>query len=117
MVGSLGTVQVGTPGILARATANQPDPTARIAAQTVEFQVLPANAGPVRICLLGADIIGTSSNELILHALPKPVSATTGPFDYWRVGVYNAPSALNPADFYIDADNAGDGVLIAYTNN
>jgi hypothetical protein len=59
---------------------------------------------------------GTSSDELLLHRLPKPVSSSTGPFDYWRIGVYNIPSGLNVADFYIDADNPGDGVLITYTN-
>jgi len=116
MVGSLGQVTVPSPGVLVRATVNQTDPTARIAAQTVEFQVLPANTGKVMICLAGSDMSGTSSNELVLHVLPKPASATTGPFDYWRVGVFNVPSALNPADFYIDADVPGDGVLITYTN-
>jgi hypothetical protein len=70
----------------------------------------------VYICLAGSDMLGTSSNELVLHRLPKPVSATTGPFDYWRVGVFNVPSSINPADFYIDADQPGDGVLVTYTN-
>lgn len=116
MVGSLGTVTVPSPGVLVRATVNQTDPTARIAAQSVEFQVLPTNAGVVSVCLAGADMTGTSSDELVLHRLPKPVSATTGPFDTYRVGVFNAPSALNPADFYVDADVPGDGVLISFTN-
>ena len=116
MVGSLGQVTVPSPNVLVRATINMPDPTARIAAQTVEFQVLPGNAGIVYICLAGADMTGTSSNELMLHRLPKPANATTGPFDYWRVGVYNVPSGLNAADFYIDADTPGDGVLITFTN-
>jgi hypothetical protein len=116
MVGSLGEARVTFPGVLVRATVNQTDPAARIAAQSIEFQVLPGNAGVVRICLAGSDMPGTSANELVLHTLPKPASATTGPFDTWRVGVFNVPSAVNPADFYIDADNIGDGVLVTYTN-
>lgn len=116
MVGSLGEVRVTSPGVLRRATINLTDPAARVAAQAIEFQVLPGNAGIVYICLAGADMSGTSSNELVLHRLPKPVSPTTGPFDSWRVGVFNIPSGLNAADFYIDADTPGDGVLISYTN-
>jgi len=116
MVGSLGQVTVPSPGVLVRATVNRSDPTERIAAQTIEFQVLPANTGRVYISLAGSDMSGTSSNELPLHTLPKPVSATTGPFDTWKVGVYNVPSAINPADFYVDADVPGDGVLITFTN-
>lgn len=116
MVGSLGEVVVSSPGVLVRATINQTDPAARIAAQSVEFQVRPTNGGIVYICLAGSDMVGTSSNELVLHRLPKPVDATTGPFDTYRVGVFNVPSGLNPADFYVDADVPGDGVLISYTN-
>ena len=116
MVGSLGEVTVSSPGVLARATANQTDPTARVAAQMMDFQVLPTNAGVVRICLAGADMSGTSSNELLLQRLPKPASSTTGPFTVYRVGVWNIPSGLNAADFYVDADTPGDGVLISYTN-
>ena len=118
MIGSLGQVTVSSPGILVRATVNLTNLVSppRVACQWIEFQVLPSNAGKVYICLIGKDQTGTNSDENRLYVLHKPVSSTTGPFTSWRPGIFNVPSGLNAADFYIDADTPGDGVLITYGN-
>lgn len=116
MIGSLGAVLVTTPGTPVRATANEEDPTARVAAQTVRFQVLPTNTGKVTIGLGSMYTGGTVAGENVLHVLPPPADPTAGPFTEYEATIHNVPSGLNVADFYIDAEIAQDGVVVSYLN-
>src|SRR5215831_12605864 len=110
MVGTLGDVFVGSPGTPVQVTVHQTTPSQRIPAQTASFQVLQTNVGLVFIGLKGLDAQGTGARSGLLATLPKPASATTGPFTTYEIKIYGAPAALNMADFYVDALNAGDGV-------
>jgi hypothetical protein len=113
---SLGLVFVVTPGTLVRATVNRDDPTQRLPTQAISFEALPANAGIVYYGLKGftrgtTGVLGKGQ----LGFLPKPASALTGPFTTGQVSCPVIAAGLNAADFWIDADNAGDGVQVTIT--
>ena len=112
MVGSLGYVTVTTAGTPVRATVNAPTPSQRLGIQSITFQVLPANAGLIYYGRAGMD---KSTGVGVLGILPKPASATTGPFEEATISIPVAPAALNAADFYVDATSSGDKVLVRYT--
>jgi hypothetical protein len=114
MIGSLGFVTVTTPATPVRATVNRPSPGTpadRIAAQTVRFQALPANQAVVYI---GSQEMDKSTGDHVYAVIPAPASATDGPFADFTATVRGASAGLNVADFYIDADQAGDGVVVSY---
>jgi hypothetical protein len=117
MVGTLGEIFVPSPGTAVQITKNQADPTKYIAARTVSFQVLPGNNGIVYIGLQHMDAQGTGARSELLAILPKPTSATTGPFTTVTIGQDTVvPSSFDLTSFYVDAINANDGVLVTYTN-
>lgn len=112
MVRSLGYVSVAAAGTPVRATNNETDPAARIGAQAVLFQALPANAGPIYIGLAGMD---KTTGVGVLAILPGPTDPATGPFPSFSPAQPLSAAAFNMADFYVDADNNDDGVVISYT--
>ncbi len=109
MILDLGRVTVAVPGTPVQATVNQSVPATRVPTQAIMFQVIPANAGVVYIGRKG--MVKGASGEYAL--LPKPSSATTGPFTSVTFSIPLAPAGLNAADFYVDADNANDGVIVS----
>jgi hypothetical protein len=114
MIKSLGRVLVAAAGTPVAATSNftagTPE-TVRVPTQSIMFQALPANAGVVYIGLKGFTKSGVGlTGELAI--LPKPVSASTGPFTSASFSIPLAPAGLNANDLYVDADTNGDGVLV-----
>jgi hypothetical protein len=106
---SLGKVTVTTPGILSRATKNEADPTARVACQTVMFQQWPGNTGKIYICDRSTAVASTGVGVIAILPIPS-----TSNFPATGGGIATAPDPLNATDFYIDAEVAGEGVLVSY---
>lgn len=116
--GSLGIVVVDSAGTPARATANQTDPAARFGVESIRFQVVPDNAGVIYIYAgLNDGVIPTPMGPCLMGVLPKPSSATMGPFSYLDFELPTLPAGLNAADFWIDAASSDDGVIVSYVTN
>lgn len=105
---SLGPITVTVPGVRVRMTANQVRPDARIGAEAILFQAISnqAHVNTGRVYIYDSQ---TSAAPLATLAVPTansiPSASATTP---------GAPGGLNPADYYIDADNPGDGVNPSY---
>lgn len=115
-VHSLGYIKVTSPwsGNAIRFTSNQADPTRAIVCNSVMAQAIPktpdqtGNVGLVYICdrpnpnkVSGVGIVG------ILGVPTQNIIAA------FSAG--NVTASLNACDFYIEADNANDGVAGSYT--
>ncbi|HKT90080.1 MAG TPA: hypothetical protein VJQ59_16665 [Candidatus Sulfotelmatobacter sp.] len=105
---SLGAITVTLPGTRVRLTANQIDPNKRIGAEALLVQAI---SNPIHVNTGRVYVYDNLSSSAPLATLAVPTinsipsaSATTP----------GAPGALNVADYYIDADNAGDGVNPSY---
>lgn len=111
-----GQVLVGVTGTPVRATSNMAVPGQRLGVQSFMLQALPANAGIVYVFLAGdgytADARATGLG--CIGILPKPASATTGPFASVSVSIPVAAAGLNLADIWINGA-AADGVIISAT--
>jgi hypothetical protein len=55
-----------------------------------------------------------STGAHVYAIIPAPVSVTDGPFSDFTATVRGASAGFNVADFYVDADQAGDGVVVSY---
>ncbi len=83
--------------------------------QSVLIEALPGNAGLVYVFAQAdgsnhrSDLVGCAA------ILPKPTSATTGPFPSVSYGIPGAPASINLNNLWIDADNGGDGVVVSGT--
>ena len=105
----LGKVTVVTPGTLVQATVNRPDYTTKgVALHAVMFQAWPGNNGLVYVGLADMD---KTTGENVLGIIPVP--DTTDKFlPTFSMAITIAPNAFNGARWFIDADQAGDAVLI-----
>jgi|WetSurMetagenome_2_1015567.scaffolds.fasta_scaffold02468_2 hypothetical protein len=105
---SLGKVTVTTSGTPVRATLNETTPSDRVGCQSILFEQIPGNTGRIYICdRQNANIITLVG---VVAILAKPTSSA---FPSAGCGVPSAPAALNAADFYIDAEISGEGVLVS----
>ncbi len=109
---SYGYVLVAAAGTPARLTANAAVPGDRVGAQSVMVQALPGNAGLVYVGLGG---MNKTTGVNVLAILPKPASATTGPFPSVTFSEPTIPAGFNLADLYIDAGTNNDGVVVSIT--
>jgi hypothetical protein len=103
---SLGKIVVTIPGTPVRVTANQADPTARLACHAIQLEALPANGGPVYIG--NTATFNKASGAGLLMILPPP---TINSISAFKDSAPLSPNGLNAADYYIDADNANEGVV------
>lgn len=107
---SLGAITVSSAGTKVRATVNQSDPGARYTVQSFQVQAGAANAG---IIYIGFSNMNTSNGTGVLGIIPKPVSATTGPFGSQSFSIINSPAGIDMRDIYIDSSASGDIVYIS----
>jgi hypothetical protein len=105
---SLGKVTVTTAGTLVRATNNEATPTLRYPCQSLLFEQWPGNTGNIYIC--DRSDANKTTGVGVLAILLKPT--TTG-LPSAGCGIPTAPTPFNAADFWIDADVNGEGVLIS----
>ena len=108
MVNSLGKVTVTTPGTPVRATSNQGTPGAQVSCQAIAFQALSANTGKIYI---GSSTMNKSTLAGVYFVLAVPTTNIVPSFSASQLSV----AGLNAADFYLDADNGTEGVIISYT--
>lgn len=114
MVGSLGLVTI-TAGTPIRATANQAAPTQRLGAKSIRVQVWPSNAGIIYVGIQEEQ--GSPIGDGLIAVLPKPTSATTGPFDSVEITLPDLPAGLDASKIWIDGTSSGDSVIVSYTAN
>ncbi len=106
MIQAVAAITVTTPGTLVRATSQQRLPAITLPCHGVMFQALPDNAGKVYI---GRSDLVRATFQGCFAYLPTP---TTNQAPTFSAALTIAPNGLNLGDFWIDADNGGDGVLI-----
>lgn len=106
---SLGAVTASS-GTPTRITSNQADPSARIATHSLLIEALPTNTGKVWIGLSTMDK-ASSTKPGILAVLAIPTANVIPGFS---ATISYAPGGFNAADYYIDPDVNGDGVVISY---
>jgi hypothetical protein len=103
MQGSLGKVVVTTPGQPVRATINLPDPAEPLYVHAYATQRLKTNVGNVYISLSPTD------DRIPLRYILAILDQSQPSFS---AGITVELNGTNMAEVYIDADNAGDGVII-----
>lgn len=102
---SLGKITVASAGTIVRTTVNQSNPAAVLGCQSISFQALSTNTGKIYVglsSLVKATLVGG------LSVLAAP---TVNLFPAYVVSSLSV-AGLNAADFWLDADNNGEGVLI-----
>lgn len=106
-VHSLGSVTVSSPGTPVRATVNETDAAERVPAQSLLFEALSGNVGAVYV---GGPDLDRTTLAGVYAVLPPP---STNVYPSFSVTKPDAPGAFSANRFYVDADNADDGVLIS----
>jgi hypothetical protein len=103
---TLGLIAIASGGTPVQITATS------IGAITVTFQPKPGNAGVVYV---GRKAMNTGTGANVLGVIPKPASATTGPFQELTLPPTGTGSGGYRLDeLYIDG-TTGDGVYVRYT--
>ena len=108
MIVSLGKVTVTTAGTPVRATSTQSVPGTQISCQSIAFQALSSNTGKI--------YIGTSSSMSkstyagVVAVLAVPATNIIPGYNASQLSV----AGLNVADFFLDSDNNGEGVIVSY---
>lgn len=110
MIKSLGLVVTLASGTPVRATFNATDPTKRQPAQSIKFSARKGNTGLVFIGLKGM-VKSTGVNVVGVVGIPP----ATGDWPELEFIIPVVPNGLDASDFYVDADQANDGVYIAFT--
>lgn len=106
----LGAVRVTTPGtpVLVPPPENWGG-GGKYSCHAVLFQALSTNVGAVYIGNQGM-VAAAPDYAGVMVVLLTPTDASVMSFS---IGLPNAPNALNLDEFWIDAANAGDGVLVS----
>lgn len=106
---SLGKINVVTPGTLVRATANQSDPAARVAAHGFFIQRQDgAETGSVFIgnsVMVAATLVGVYAKLGVPSTSVLPSFTST---------IVPSPAGFNMADIWLDGSIANQSVLISY---
>ena len=105
MMISLGKITVTTSGTIVRATSGLTNPAAVLPCQSISFQALSTNAGKIYVglsTLVHTTLVGC------LSVLAVPTTNTLPAYVVSSVSV----AGVNGADYWLDADNSGEGVLI-----
>lgn len=105
---SLGKVTITAAGTPERATKNETDPSAAIMAHAILIQALDANSGKVYI----GGVSLNSTTKVDCYAVLAVPTANTIPV--FTESITWQPNPINLADFYIDVEVNGEGVLISY---
>jgi hypothetical protein len=105
MIQSFGKL-LPTPGTPLRATSNLAPPSDRMSVHGVLIQALPTNTGRVYI---GKSTLLRATFVDCYAILPAPAGAALPSFS---TALTLAPNAVNVADFWVDVDQPGDGVIV-----
>lgn len=98
---------MATAGSPVRATSNESDPAARFGAHSILFQRNdPTETGRVYI-------VDRSDAQIPNHVLAVLGAPTANIFPSFSITVTYAPAAFNVADYWIDAENNGEGCVVS----
>lgn len=108
----LGKISITTGGIAVRLTANQGTPANPKPCQSVMVQALPGNAGAIYIFESPAAFADDRTNlTMCVGIIPKPASATTGPYGSVTLGKSGGiPFGGDVSKIWIDGTSS-DGVI------
>lgn len=106
MIRSLGKFTVAVAGQLTRVTNSAPDFQNDARVHGILIQALPDNVGRVYI---GASDMSRAARTGLYGMLATPTANILPTF---AAALTISPNALKFTDFYIDADNANDGVIV-----
>lgn len=105
---SLGRITVASAGTPVQATANQASPASRLGAHSILFQRnITTETGRIYI-QMGEFPVGTFVNTV--GVLAPPSANTLAGFS---ITIVQAASGFNAADFWVDAENNGEGCIIS----
>lgn len=109
---SLGKVSITAGGTAVRMTANQGSASNPKPCQSIMVQALPGNAGPLYVFESPAAFIDDRTNlTKCVGIIPKPSSATTGPFGSVTLGRSGGlPFGGDASQIWIDG-TSGDGAI------
>jgi hypothetical protein len=102
---SFGKIAVPIPGTLVRLTA---DTTLRVA--RLRFAVVIGETGRV---FLGVAGMNKATGAGVIKEF-WPTGAGGGVADQMEIAAFENRHLLTPADYYIDANTAGEGLIVAY---
>ena len=109
MIGSGGPIVVGSPIAAENAAQNVPNYLIKpVLCHAVMFQVFPDNTGKVYI---GMPDMDPAAKTGLFATLAVP---TTNLLPNFSVAITIAPNALCLNDFWVLADNAGEGCIVTY---
>lgn len=107
MIRPYATIHVPIPGIPVRVTAQELDPSAPQHVHGILIQALPGNTGRMAIGDATLNFAGAIGVFAFL-AIPTKNSIPS-----FQAALTLAPGAIQLRDFYIDAEVAGEGVIVA----
>lgn len=108
MIASAGPITVATPGTPVPAITNLPVTPRPYSCHGVLFQALPTNTGKVYIGTAEMDPTAFTGLFAML-AIP-----TDNQIPSFSAALTITPNGMVLDQFYVDADNADDGVLLTY---
>jgi hypothetical protein len=97
----LGRFTVPTPGTVVALSVKQ------LKCHAILIEAAPSNTGKVYIGI--ATMVKGVSGEMAVLAIP-----TANTIPVYSETISQCPNAINLQDFYVDADIAGDGVVVSY---
>lgn len=103
---ALGRTRVTSAGTPVAIAASIPASINPQTAHAIIIEALPTNVGKVYI---GKSTLNKSTFVGVLVVLPTPTANSIPTFS---LAVTQAANAIKLSDFYIDADNANDGVIV-----
>lgn len=105
----LGRITVATSGTPVRATVNEGNPAARHAAHSILFERdVTTETGKVYILDREDAVIATRVGVLAVLAIP-----TDNLLPSFSLTVTSSPNGFDTADFWVDADNDGEGCIVS----
>ncbi len=106
---SLGRITIVTSGTPVRATFNETDPTARYPVHIMLFQRNVVSETGLVYILENED--GDATGTGVVHILSAPI--IDRPLPLFKIGISYASVGLNLQNYYIDADNDGEGCIVS----
>lgn len=102
------TITVTAPGTPLRVTRSEIDPAASQGCHGVLIQVFPTNVGKIYIGTSNLSRVAPFTGCYAFLAIP-----TVNQLPTFSAALTLSPNAIQLRDFWIDADNANDGVIVS----
>ncbi len=107
MIKAIAKIVVVAAGTPVRVTSQEADPSAYYPIHGILIQALPDNVGKTYI---GVSTMNRVARTDLLGILATP---TANSIPTYSAALTLSPNAIQLKDFYIDADNANDGVIVS----